>query len=69
MNADTRHGRLAKLNPCDVKVVLESTKPAPCKPAAPWTAPLSDSVEVDAQFGCVDWYQYHHEAQETHVVR
>jgi hypothetical protein len=72
MNADTRQssqGRLADLNPFDIKVMIETAKPAPCKPAAPWAGRFTEKLESEAHFGCVDWYQYHHEADETHAAK
>jgi hypothetical protein len=70
MNAYTRYPlRLTELDPFEIKVAFETSKLTPCNQTAPRTAPLPENLEPEAQFGCVDWYQYHHEADETHLTK
>lgn len=71
MNAcksNTSHGRLADLNPFDIRVAVE-TKAAPCKRTVAGREKLADDIESDAQFGCVDWYQYPGQREETPVAK
>jgi len=64
MNTETRQPvteRLAGLNPFDINVMVRTPALKPHQ-----TRRGSDrsttNLESDPQFGCVDWYLYHHEA-------
>jgi hypothetical protein len=70
MNAcmsNTSHGRLAELNPFDIRVTVE-TKAAPCK-RADGHEKLASDLKNEAHFGCVDWYQYPGQRHESGAAK
>lgn len=50
-------GRLADLNPFDIRVTFEAQKPSSRVRNALWPAPEAGTDSGDV-YGCVDWYQY-----------
>jgi len=59
MNA-TQHkspGRLGDLNPFDIKVTPEPQTSPPVRKAVDREIPRG-AAKTDAEYGCVDWYQY-----------
>jgi hypothetical protein len=60
MNA-TQHkspGRLADPSPFGIKVTLEPPKPSPPARKAVDREIPRGAARTDADYGCVDWYQY-----------
>jgi hypothetical protein len=66
--SNTSHGRLAELNPFDIRLTVE-TKAAPCKRTIAAGEKLADDIENEAESGCVDWYCYPDQEGETGVEK
>jgi hypothetical protein len=60
-------GRRADLNPFTVGMILEATAAAPQDIKAVRERMRATEREADAEYGCVDWYQYHDPADEDKV--
>jgi hypothetical protein len=56
---------LAALSTLDITEMFKRAEPAAHRPAAARTKRLAHAPEIDAEFGCVDWYQYQDDADET----
>jgi len=64
------HGRLADLNPFDtppeVKARAEAAEPA--RPEANALAHEAGKAAARAEFGCVDWFQYPDQTDDSKVA-
>jgi hypothetical protein len=62
------HGRLADLDPFDFPPEVKARARAPARPAVNALAHEAGQAAVEAEFGCVDWFQYPAQGDETKVA-
>jgi len=62
------HGRLADLNPFDIPPEVKARARAPARPNANALANEAGKAPAGAEFGCVDWFQYPAQGDETKVA-
>jgi hypothetical protein len=53
-------GRLADLNPFDIRVSIASETP----PRVTKRDARKERADAETEYGCVDWFQYHLQADE-----
>ena len=62
------HGRLADLNPFDIPPEVKARARAPARRDAKALGHEAGKAAAGAEFGCVDWFQYPDQTDDSKVA-